>query len=93
MVAGREMGIGQIMAIMQYITQILFSLSMLGFLLINLVRARPTRRVKACKRPPPRRRPPSSSTGCRKDTKARSGNGAPGSPAASANACPSPGRW
>lgn len=40
MVAGREVEIGQIMAIMQYITQILFSLSMLGFLLINLVRAR-----------------------------------------------------
>ena len=40
MVAGREMEVGQIMAIMQYITQILFSLSMLGFLLINLVRAR-----------------------------------------------------
>ncbi len=40
MVAGREMEVGQIMAVMQYITQILFSLSMLGFLLINLVRAR-----------------------------------------------------
>jgi len=40
LVAGREMEVGQIMAVMQYITQILFSLSMLGFLLINLVRAR-----------------------------------------------------
>ena len=40
MVAGREMEVGQLMAVMQYITQILFSLSMLGFLLINLVRAR-----------------------------------------------------
>ena len=40
MVAGRGMEVGQIMAVMQYITQILFSLSMLGFLLVNLVRAR-----------------------------------------------------
>lgn len=39
LVAGRELHIGQIVAITQYITQVLFSLSMLGFLLINLVRA------------------------------------------------------
>ncbi len=39
LVAGRELQIGQIVAIVQYITQVLFSLSMLGFLLINLVRA------------------------------------------------------
>jgi ATP-binding cassette subfamily B multidrug efflux pump len=39
LVAGRELHIGQIVAVTQYITQVLFSLSMLGFLLINLVRA------------------------------------------------------
>ena len=39
LVSGREMQIGQLMAILQYASQIIFSLSMLGFLLINLVRA------------------------------------------------------
>ena len=40
LVAGRELAIGQVVAVTQYIAQVLFSLSMLGFLLINLVRAR-----------------------------------------------------